>query len=153
MFCQRRPISHIATASEHVSKHLVQDILDYKNKEVKQVIEKAIHGMYGLVSPWKLEGSSRSKVLFKEIMRGHVGGMPCTAYLKMKLNSRTSKDDEHPLLTGTLAVMLNLTPRKKKCFEQEYPKKQKTKDYGLFRFHFPFFLSYELIKQSKEQIN
>ncbi|GMP84335.1 hypothetical protein CsSME_00037898 [Camellia sinensis var. sinensis] len=48
-------------------------------------------------------------VVVKETMRGYVGGMPCVAYLEIKMNSRTWKESNiksklielsHPLLRG-----------------------------------------------------
>lgn len=101
------PCLTIATLSEHVSRHLVQDVLKYKNKEGTT---------FGDQEPGSITGVSRerslnSTVLFKETMKGDVGGMPCSAYLKIQMNpnSRTPKEVDrkssslrvsHPLLRG-----------------------------------------------------
>ncbi|KAK2984165.1 hypothetical protein RJ640_020575, partial [Escallonia rubra] len=103
------PCLTIATASELVSKHLVQDILNYRVKEGIEFVNKTFDKKPGSIASWNIDGIPKSLVVFKETMRGHVGGMPCTAYLKMKLNTRTSKDFDkmsmtigksHPLLRG-----------------------------------------------------
>ncbi|KAL3536084.1 hypothetical protein ACH5RR_004545 [Cinchona calisaya] len=92
------PCLTIATAAELVCKHLVQEALDYKSKDVDFLNTKPVEKL-GVISSWKSDQSNRgSAVVFNEIMRGHVGGLPCTACLKVKMNLRT--DDKSPCLGG-----------------------------------------------------
>ncbi|KAK9921333.1 hypothetical protein M0R45_029846 [Rubus argutus] len=77
------PSLTVATAAEHVSRNLVQDILTYKNTEgLECVLKTANQG------PESFINTQRSLVTVKETMRGYIGGMPCTAYLIMKMNSQ-----------------------------------------------------------------
>ena len=78
------PSFTIATAAEYVSKHLVQDFLKHKR------VETAYQNPHS-ISNKNTKSGWRSMVMFKETMRGYVGGMPCTAYLKMKMNSQEQK--------------------------------------------------------------
>ncbi|XP_077230382.1 uncharacterized protein LOC143866499 [Tasmannia lanceolata] len=131
------PCLTIATAAEYVSRHLVQDVLKYKSlnrlipipvKESKghasqkdgEFVDKSVDldqqsginskSGKGLRSSSKVSMRRTSKmVTVREIMRGYVGAMPCTAYLIMKMNSGDQKGwDEgsrtaggpHPLLRG-----------------------------------------------------
>ncbi|XP_077232090.1 uncharacterized protein LOC143866500 [Tasmannia lanceolata] len=131
------PCLTIATAAEYVSRHLVQDVLKYKScnmlihapvKESKthprllnlEFADKRVDldpqsginrkSGNGLRSSGEFSMMSTSKmVTMGEIMRGYVGGMPCTAYLIMKMNSGDQKGwdegnltmgDRHPLLRG-----------------------------------------------------
>lgn len=123
------PCLTISTAAEHVSRHLVQDVLNYKRlsppiqvsaSELKVPTDKQDLKLFNKVidSKQQLEVhenkdkrlSSLDKVVIKETMRGYVGGMPCTAFLMMKMNtSEYSKGyhevhmtlgDRHPLLQG-----------------------------------------------------
>ncbi|XP_042050013.1 uncharacterized protein LOC121795536 isoform X3 [Salvia splendens] len=70
------PCLTIAAAAEHVSRKLVQNgakkyIRDFGERELNSKI--------------KMETSrDDSEVVAKETMRGQVGGMPCTAYLKLR---------------------------------------------------------------------
>ncbi|KAL3532117.1 hypothetical protein ACH5RR_005638 [Cinchona calisaya] len=100
------PSLTITTAAEHVSKHLVQDALDYKSKDADFLSKKSDEKL-GAVSTWKPGSSQRSAVQFKETLHGHVGGLPCVAYLNVKLNSGTAIDIRiidirkcHPILRG-----------------------------------------------------
>ncbi|KAM7512686.1 hypothetical protein LguiB_011561 [Lonicera macranthoides] len=95
------PCLTIATMAEHVSRRLVEDVFEYKGKEDKEFILENVDLKAGPIIS--------SKVVFKETMRGRVGGMPCMAYLKLRMNSKISKDfdkmslvfgNSHPLLRG-----------------------------------------------------
>ncbi|KAJ7976152.1 Long-chain-alcohol oxidase FAO4B [Quillaja saponaria] len=105
------PSLTIATAAEHVSRHLVQDILKYKSKNDTECLVKTLDQNPDSVANNNLHNHERSTVVFKETMRGFVGGIPCTAYLKMKMNSWNEKHfeessliigDFHPLLRGKI---------------------------------------------------
>uniref|UniRef100_A0A2N9IZP7 Cholesterol oxidase n=1 Tax=Fagus sylvatica TaxID=28930 RepID=A0A2N9IZP7_FAGSY len=96
------PSLTIATAAEYVSRHLVQDVLKYKSVKTANQNPHAI-------SNKNIRISWRSMVVFKETMRGYVGGMPCTAFLKMNMISQEQKclsewksciSDCYPLLRG-----------------------------------------------------
>ncbi|KVH94537.1 4Fe-4S ferredoxin, iron-sulfur binding, conserved site-containing protein [Cynara cardunculus var. scolymus] len=109
------PCLTVATASEHVSRGLVQDINSYMGLEGKCSIDEKDDKKPGSIGSWKLEGRSRCDVRFKEVMRGHIGGMPCVAHLKLKMNTKTSKDFDqkslivgksHPLLRGIVGGYL-----------------------------------------------
>ncbi|XP_025015102.2 uncharacterized protein LOC8263201 isoform X1 [Ricinus communis] len=103
------PSLTIATVAEHVSRNLVQDILEYNSKrgvnfDILTADENPV-----LVNEKNLDNGQNSTVLIKETMRGYVGGMPCTAYLKMKMNAQYQKGSgeynspsrgSHPLLRG-----------------------------------------------------
>ncbi|KAL1549281.1 hypothetical protein AAHA92_17408 [Salvia divinorum] len=69
------PCLTIAAAAEHVSRKLVQN---GAKKYIRDFRER------GLDSKIKMEMSCDSEVVAKETMRGQVGGMPCTAYLKLR---------------------------------------------------------------------
>ncbi|XP_057777962.1 uncharacterized protein LOC130996680 [Salvia miltiorrhiza] len=69
------PSLTIAAAAEHVSRKLVQN---GAKKYIQDFSER------GLNSKIKMEVSRDSEVVAKETMRGQVGGMPCTAYLKLR---------------------------------------------------------------------
>ncbi|XP_038881939.1 uncharacterized protein LOC120073271 [Benincasa hispida] len=101
------PSFTITIVSEHVSKHLVSEILKYKcqhgldlsaSNDNKHSIHKTI-----------INRSQSSIVMVKETMKGYVGGMPCAIFLIMKMNSEGQKDfsqskgslgECHPLLRG-----------------------------------------------------
>ena len=98
------PSLAIATAAEYVSRQLVQDVLKHKSVEAAYQIQNP-HS----ISNKNAKSGSRSMVIFKETMRGYVGGMPCTAYLRMKMNSQEKKslsewksciNNCYPLLRG-----------------------------------------------------
>ncbi|XP_057505723.1 uncharacterized protein LOC130789017 [Actinidia eriantha] len=103
------PCLTITALAEHVSRHLVKDILMHKAKEGTISMDKFVDQWPGSITSMKLDSSLKSMVVFKETMRGYVGGMPCTAYLKSQMNSKTSKNLDgkssllgvsHPLLRG-----------------------------------------------------
>lgn len=122
------PCLTIATAAEHVSRHLVQDVLKYKSlnrplqvpaselhvpadRKELEFINKAVDSKPQLKTHESSDKrpSSFDEVVIKETMRGYIGGMPCTAFLMMKMNSRDSKGyheghtsmgGRHPLLRG-----------------------------------------------------
>ncbi|KAF7148441.1 hypothetical protein RHSIM_Rhsim03G0070500 [Rhododendron simsii] len=83
------PCLTIATLSEHISRHLVQDILQYKSKESTTFGENFGGQKPGSITSMNLEWSLDPTVVFKETMRGYVGGMPCSAYLKLQMSSNT----------------------------------------------------------------
>jgi hypothetical protein len=101
------PSLTIATAAEHASRYLVQDILEYKNK-ISASVAAADQNQFSVTGK-NLENDNESTVLIKETMRGYVGGMPCTVHLKMKMQSQNLKSfdkrnwfigEPHPLLRG-----------------------------------------------------
>ncbi|XP_059646651.1 long-chain-alcohol oxidase FAO2-like [Cornus florida] len=95
------PCLTIAAAAEHVSRHLVQDVFRYKSMEGKDFVDRTVDHNQGSIISGKLSSSLRSTVVFKETMKGYLGGMPCIAYLKLSMNSRTSKGfDEHGRAIG-----------------------------------------------------
>ncbi|GFQ04875.1 long-chain-alcohol oxidase fao1 [Phtheirospermum japonicum] len=68
------PCLTIASAAEHVSRRLVRDNYNNNIKNVGNiVVDEETKRCY-------------SKVTTTEIMRGRVGGMPCTAYLKLRFD-------------------------------------------------------------------
>ncbi|KAJ9181364.1 hypothetical protein P3X46_009501 [Hevea brasiliensis] len=90
------PCLTIATAAEHVSRHLVQNALDYKGKRDKNFDILTVDRNSGLVADKNSDIDHNSIVLFNETLRGYVGGMPCAAYLKIKMNSQNKQGfDEH----------------------------------------------------------
>lgn len=101
------PSFTITIVSEHVSKHLVSDILKYK---CQQGIElSALNDNKHSVLKTNINRSQRSIVMVKETMRGYVGGMSCAIFLIMKMNSEGQKDfnqskgsigECYPLLRG-----------------------------------------------------
>ncbi|KAI3678468.1 hypothetical protein L6452_37762 [Arctium lappa] len=109
------PCLTVTATSEHVSRGLVQDVINtYVGLEGKCFIDEKDKKLGSILS-WKLEGRSRCDVRFKEVMRGHIGGMPCVAHLKLKMNAKTSKDFDqkslivgksHPLLRGIVGGYL-----------------------------------------------
>ncbi|ESR43391.1 hypothetical protein CICLE_v10011029mg [Citrus x clementina] len=95
------PCLTIAAVAEHVSRHLVKDVIEYKNKKGIEDVAKTVDK--------NLKSNQRSMVVIKETMKGYIGGMPCTAYLKMKMNSQNLQgfdytnsvmEDSHSLLRG-----------------------------------------------------
>ncbi|KAI0519706.1 hypothetical protein KFK09_007165 [Dendrobium nobile] len=74
------PCLTITTLSEHISQHLVDDVLKFKSTvREKECIEHADDDI----------------VLVKETMRGFIAGMPCTAHLTMNMNCRDNKGFGH----------------------------------------------------------
>ncbi|KAF5940567.1 hypothetical protein HYC85_021734 [Camellia sinensis] len=103
------PCLSIATVAEHVSRNLVSDVLKYKSDKGMILVNNLGDAKPGSITSVKLDSHLKSMVVVKETMRGYVGGMPCTAYLKMQMNSRTRKELDrksrlhglsHPLLRG-----------------------------------------------------
>ena len=103
------PCLTIATSAEHVSNHLVQDVLKYRTREGIEFMGKTVEQKPNLIPHRRLDSSMKPTVVIKETMRGYVGGMPCSAYLKMKMNCWNQNrfderyrvmDESHPLLRG-----------------------------------------------------
>ncbi|KAI3471794.1 hypothetical protein Pfo_028447 [Paulownia fortunei] len=97
------PCLTIAAAAEHVSRNLVQDAVKY----IGNFVNKSCNQKQGLISKSKMKKSCNSEVVTKETMRGQVGGMPCTAYLKLRFRTSQVSDKtgipvgiSHPLLRG-----------------------------------------------------
>ncbi|KAI3997290.1 hypothetical protein MKX01_009134 [Papaver californicum] len=89
------PCLTIATAAEHISRNLVQDVLRHKNSTHPQFPSTEIANQ--ILKPElrmrkKLETAVKSTVIIKETMTGYLGGMPCKAYLTMKMSSRNNKE-------------------------------------------------------------
>ncbi|XXG62627.1 hypothetical protein AAC387_Pa05g0950 [Persea americana] len=101
------PSLSIIAAAEHVSSHLVEDVLKYKSlNQPTEIPSKSQPRVDG--KPMKLMRSP-NEVLIKEMMTGQVGGLPCTVYLTMKMNSanqkpynegKGAKGGAHPILRG-----------------------------------------------------
>ena len=83
------PSLTIATVAEYVRRHLVRDVLKYKSSI--EIPVKTVHQDPHYISDNNIKSDWRSTVTFNETMEGCVGGMPCTAYLKVKLNSQDQK--------------------------------------------------------------
>ncbi|KAF5939812.1 hypothetical protein HYC85_020979 [Camellia sinensis] len=103
------PCLSIATVAEHLSRNLVSDVLKYKSDKGMVLVNNLGDPKPGSITSVKLDSDQKSMVVVKETMRGYVGGMPCVACLKMKMNSRTWKESDikskltglsHPLLRG-----------------------------------------------------
>ncbi|XP_059462770.1 uncharacterized protein LOC132191696 [Corylus avellana] len=99
------PSLTIATVAEYASRHLVRDVLTYKSNEGIEIPVKAVDQNPHSISDKNIESDWRSTVTFNETMEGYVGGMPCKAYLKVKMNSQDQKGklgvkEFHPLLRG-----------------------------------------------------
>ncbi|KAI3871972.1 hypothetical protein MKX03_016745 [Papaver bracteatum] len=104
------PCLTIATAAEHISQSLVQDVLRHKNSthppqfpSTETVLKPELRMRR------KLETAVKSAVIIKETMTGYLGGMPCKAYLTMKMSSGNNKEtheansaleESHLLLRG-----------------------------------------------------
>ncbi|CAL5389209.1 unnamed protein product [Camellia sinensis] len=84
------PCLTIAALAEHVSRHLVEDVL--KNKRKQNTVS---YPKLGSITSMKFGRSPESMVVFRETMRGYVGGMPCEAYLKLKMNCNTDEKEMH----------------------------------------------------------
>lgn len=102
------PSLTITTAAEHISKNLVQEALKYKiNNGRECVVKTADQGQEPFIEK-NVINRQREMVMVKETMKGYVGGMPCTAYLKMRMNSQDQTFSDvklgtgksHPLLRG-----------------------------------------------------
>ncbi|XVE61452.1 hypothetical protein DITRI_Ditri06bG0041300 [Diplodiscus trichospermus] len=98
------PSLTIAAAAEHVSKHLVKDILRYKSKNCTDFASKVV-----CQKPYAKIHDNReiSCVSLIEIMRGYVGGMPCTAYLRIKINlqNQNNSDDRYSVMSNTSSTL------------------------------------------------
>ncbi|XVF76168.1 hypothetical protein PTKIN_Ptkin13bG0244600 [Pterospermum kingtungense] len=68
------PSLTIAAAAEHVSKHLVKDILKYKSKSSTDFVSKGVDQNPCIAMHDNLKSRDTSYVLIKEIMRGYIGG-------------------------------------------------------------------------------
>ncbi|KAJ4830117.1 hypothetical protein Tsubulata_001330 [Turnera subulata] len=100
------PCLTITIAAEHISRHLVKDVLDCKAQ--KSAIGVTVDpAPVAVARNNDLDCDHNSTLLIRETMRGSVGGMPCTTHLKMKPNSLTGKasnrwdwffQEAHPLL-------------------------------------------------------
>ncbi|XP_039039790.1 uncharacterized protein LOC120177874 [Hibiscus syriacus] len=109
------PCLTIATAAEHVSKHIVKDILMYKSQNCTDFAPKVVdHNPYKETHD-NLKSKETSYVSVKETMRGYVGGMPCTAFLIMKINLQNRNNNDvsnrfmrksHPTLKGKVGGYL-----------------------------------------------
>ena len=97
------PSLTIASAAEYVSRHLVKDVLKYKSTEIASQNPHS-------VSNKNVKSDQRSVVTFEETMRGYVGGLQCTVFLKMKMNAQEQKglSNCHPLLRGKVGGYVEL---------------------------------------------
>ncbi|KAK6139959.1 hypothetical protein DH2020_026335 [Rehmannia glutinosa] len=99
------PCLTITTAAEHVSRRLVQDAI---KKNIGNFVDMNFDKKPGSIHNGKMKRIFDSEVMTTEIMRGQVGGMPCTAYLKLKFQTSSVVDKTnnatgekaHPLLRG-----------------------------------------------------
>ncbi|XVE61454.1 hypothetical protein DITRI_Ditri06bG0041500 [Diplodiscus trichospermus] len=101
------PSLTIAAAAEHVSKHLVKDLLTYKSKSCTDFASKVVdQNQYAEIHD-NLKSRETSYVSLKEIMRGFVGGMPCTAYLRIKINlqNQNNCDDCYSVISNTSSTL------------------------------------------------
>ncbi|OMO82332.1 hypothetical protein CCACVL1_11980 [Corchorus capsularis] len=90
------PSLTIAAAAEHVSKHLVKDVLKYKSKNCTDFASKGIdRNPYTEKMHDNIKASPRDTydVLINEWFRGHVGGMPCTVALRMRLDLQSQNNN------------------------------------------------------------
>lgn len=103
------PSLTIATVSEYVSRHLVKDVVNYKNMYDVRFLRTAFNQNLSSTTSKNLNDSHKSSITFTEIMAGNLEGLPFSAHLKVKLNSWSSKDCDrmtmisgksHPLLRG-----------------------------------------------------
>ncbi|KAI3994486.1 hypothetical protein MKX01_012743 [Papaver californicum] len=107
----------IATAAEHVSRNLVQDSLT--NKKSTYLTEFSTPKLRSICK--KLETGMKSTVIIRETITGYLGGMPCTAYLTIKMNSPILKGSNesnlvcHSLLRGRVGgyVVLEVVEKNK----------------------------------------
>ncbi|KAL8517752.1 hypothetical protein ACS0TY_015827 [Phlomoides rotata] len=76
------PSLTIAAAAEHVSKSIIQDARKYTGNFVDNKKEGSI-------------SKFRTEVGVRETMRGEVGGMPCTAYLKLRFTNIVDVEKSH----------------------------------------------------------
>ncbi|KAG8376752.1 hypothetical protein BUALT_Bualt09G0096400 [Buddleja alternifolia] len=92
------PCLTIAAAAEHVSRHLVRDCIG-------NFVSRKFDRKPGLIYNGKVKKECNALVMAKETMRGRIGGMPCTAYLKLRFNTRRNSDkmEFDPLLRGEVS--------------------------------------------------
>ncbi|RZC78306.1 hypothetical protein C5167_002524 [Papaver somniferum] len=83
------PCLTIATAAEHISQSLVQDVLRHKNSTHPPQLPSTETANQILRTRQKLETVA---VIIKETMTGYLGGMLCKAYLTMKMSSRNNME-------------------------------------------------------------
>ncbi|KAB2046406.1 hypothetical protein ES319_D01G232100v1 [Gossypium barbadense] len=86
------PSLTIAAAAEHVCKDLVNNVLKYKTKTCTNYVSKVVDQNPPIETHDTLKSSETSYVSVKETLRGYIGGMPCTATLRMKINLQNSND-------------------------------------------------------------
>ncbi|ONK71300.1 uncharacterized protein A4U43_C04F7050 [Asparagus officinalis] len=98
------PCLTITTVAEQVSRNLVQDVLNFKGTiQHLQTIESTdSHSISE-----KLTMRTCEKVTVKETMRGFIGGMPCTAYIVLKMNSLDKDNcDQNDSVVGDTQYLL-----------------------------------------------
>ncbi|GKV31846.1 hypothetical protein SLEP1_g40509 [Rubroshorea leprosula] len=78
------PALTIATVSEYVSKHLVKDIIGFKREKGTDFPFKSVY-QNPCVDNNETKRTNKGNVLIKEVIRGYVGVMPCTAFLKINI--------------------------------------------------------------------
>ncbi|KZV40453.1 hypothetical protein F511_41770 [Dorcoceras hygrometricum] len=94
------PSLTIAAAAEHVSRRLIQNAYEWIGR-------REFDTKQGSISNSKMTGCGQ-EVMVQETLRGQVGGMQCTAYLKMRFenfprnhdNNGMVAGESHPLLRG-----------------------------------------------------
>ncbi|KAK6944060.1 Glucose-methanol-choline oxidoreductase, N-terminal [Dillenia turbinata] len=103
------PALTIASVAEHVSRHLVQEVHQFKSKKPTLYEHKIAESYPESAMDRNSDSDHINTVLIKETLSGYVGGMPCTAHLKMNMDSggRKKRDgirwitgDPDPLLRG-----------------------------------------------------
>lgn len=87
------PCLTVAAAAEHVSRHVVQDSIKYVREFENGDSDKRREA---------IDDDATATVMTGETMRGQVGGMPCTAYLKLRFTVKrnTANGKSPPLLRG-----------------------------------------------------
>ncbi|KAM0946207.1 putative long-chain-alcohol oxidase [Dioscorea sansibarensis] len=125
------PILTITTVSEYISKHLVHEVLNSKNRlrqngvmttGLVELADSTMHSKKSVINNGRLDiglqshhqvqtMKSKGNVTFKETLKGFIGGMPCIAYLEVKMNlagqdsfsqNNINKGYEHSLLKGKI---------------------------------------------------
>ncbi|XP_072965790.1 uncharacterized protein [Typha angustifolia] len=117
------PCLTIAAVAEHVSRHIIQDVMRFKAQDLIQEtrrsckhIEPETSLLMNEQSKTGMRSSSEyltmrkgEEVMVKETMKGFIGGMPCSADLVVKMNSSSQRDfaqknsdfrEPSPLLKG-----------------------------------------------------
>ncbi|KAF7147524.1 hypothetical protein RHSIM_Rhsim03G0070400 [Rhododendron simsii] len=98
------PCLTIATLSEHISRHLVQDILKYKSIDGSSFGENFGDQKPGSMTSVDFGRSLNPTVVFKETMIGYVGGMPCSANLTLQMNSNSRTQTEVDQKSSSLGL-------------------------------------------------